>query len=239
MAGGIIPARAGFTSTPSAGRPTITDHPRSRGVYRLSDGLSCAPWGSSPLARGLPSTYPAGERGEDHPRSRGVYEAVRMHEEVFTGSSPLARGLPSTYPAGERGEDHPRSRGVYEAVRMHEEVFTGSSPLARGLLSLWFVLQTRERIIPARAGFTCSPPTPGRSGRDHPRSRGVYIVFAERIAVVAGSSPLARGLRHRLRIPDPQARIIPARAGFTSTACLHPILSRDHPRSRGVYHHRQ
>ena len=199
MAGGIIPARAGFTSTPSAGRPTITDHPRSRGVYRLSDGLSCAPWGSSPLARGLPSTYPAGERGEDHPRSRGVYEAVRMHEEVFTGSSPLARGL----------------------------------------LSLWFVLQTRERIIPARAGFTCSPPTPGRSGRDHPRSRGVYIVFAERIAVVAGSSPLARGLRHRLRIPDPQARIIPARAGFTSTACLHPILSRDHPRSRGVYHHRQ
>ena len=50
-----------------------------------------------------------------------------------------------------------------------------------------------------------------------------------------GSSPLARGLRARRRRLRGGAGIIPARAGFTSTRVLLPWLSRDHPRSRGVY----
>ena len=93
-AGGIIPARAGFTpSSPSA--PTRTrDHPRSRGVYTPAYNAAAVHSGSSPLARGLhlPQTVKCtGERiiparagfthqvrggcqGEwDHPRSRGVY----------------------------------------------------------------------------------------------------------------------------------------------------------------------
>ena len=50
---GIIPARAGFTSTGSSERTRTPDHPRSRGVYPTPVRRGRAPGGSSPLARGL------------------------------------------------------------------------------------------------------------------------------------------------------------------------------------------
>ena len=53
--------------------------------------------------------------------------------------------------------------------------------------------------------------------------------------MVWGSSPLARGLRRRDARAHPQARIIPARAGFTGSPIRRPASRRDHPRSRGVY----
>ena len=91
---GIIPARAGFTQSPSKNFPCSRDHPRSRGVYEYERGPAPRDRGSSPLARGLPTdlsvhkTIPgiiparAGFTGADrqngpllwdHPRSRGVY----------------------------------------------------------------------------------------------------------------------------------------------------------------------
>ena len=55
----------------------------------------------------------------------------------------------------------------------------------------------------------------------------------------AGSSPLARGLPCRVisRVLSVVSvtRIIPARAGFTSTSTDAPKSPADHPRSRGVY----
>ena len=50
---GIIPARAGFTSTNILQDASLQDHPRSRGVYSVP--ASSDEWneGSSPLARGL------------------------------------------------------------------------------------------------------------------------------------------------------------------------------------------
>ena len=53
---------------------------------------------------------------------------------------------------------------------------------------------------------------------DHPRSRGVYPEDLVIFASPEGSSPLARGLRGRTGQGAGQARIIPARAGFTSIA---------------------
>ena len=50
-----------------------------------------------------------------------------------------------------------------------------------------------------------------------------------------GSSPLARGLRPGCLAPARRARIIPARAGFTSPASRPTLTLPDHPRSRGVY----
>ena len=50
-----------------------------------------------------------------------------------------------------------------------------------------------------------------------------------------GSSPLARGLPGWWPPAWGSPRIIPARAGFTSTASCPSSHSRDHPRSRGVY----
>ena len=111
---GIIPARAGFTPDAPHQSPCGRDHPRSRGVYRAARSRRSVQGGSSPLARGLPSTssvpnsttgiIPARagftarpdrvrRLGRDHPRSRGVYRMGGGALGPAPGSSPLARGL--------------------------------------------------------------------------------------------------------------------------------------------------
>ena len=131
--------------------------------------------------------------------------------------------------------DHPRSRGVYMRPWARSEASSGSSPLARGLLETMAEHITATRIIPARAGFTFQIASGSHYRPDHPRSRGVYLYARDDVTVLAGSSPLARGLPHHpgRRLPVP--RIIPARAGFTPRG--RRVLGRrgDHPRSRGVY----
>ena len=52
-AGGIIPARAGFTGATSTTASASPDHPRSRGVYAVDALADRIEPGSSPLARGL------------------------------------------------------------------------------------------------------------------------------------------------------------------------------------------
>ena len=85
----------------------------------------------------------------------------------------------------------------------------------RGLPEGWCAVSGVVGIIPARAGFTVAELPDAAIVRDHPRSRGVYVRPAARPVAWAGSSPLARGLLENLiRIPV-NARIIPARAGFT------------------------
>ena len=111
----------------------------------------------------------------------------------------------------------------------------GSSPLARGLPLELHLITHWFGIIPARAGFTgflsCGALGPG----DHPRSRGVYAAKMRRLSPESGSSPLARGLPERSLDETCEARIIPARAGFTFIPCRSCIRVWDHPRSRGVY----
>ena len=51
----------------------------------------------------------------------------------------------------------------------------------------------------------------------------------------SGSSPLARGLPPGLGGAADDARIIPARAGFTVLRYNNITGDEDHPRSRGVY----
>ena len=131
----IIPARAGFTRAAPSRATSRSDHPRSRGVYGLTDRILAAARGSSPLARGLlglGQTRPlgggiiparagftgwahrTGAGGSDHPRSRGVYPQSLFELLTDRGSSPLARGLRAQV-VGQLGHG-------------------GSSPLARGLL---------------------------------------------------------------------------------------------------------
>ena len=70
---------------------------------------------------------------------------------------------------------------------------------------------------------------------DHPRSRGVYVHVPTFVPDVSGSSPLARGLQHRVRRLELVPGIIPARAGFTRGGQRVVRSGADHPRSRGVY----
>ena len=194
-------------------------------------------------------------RQADHPRSRGVYSSSLPIFGGLRGSSPLARGLRvvlelvvdgigiiparagfTQYITSFLGlySDHPRSRGVYPASPQGRAERAGSSPLARGLHGIDRSQSPTLRIIPARAGFTVTLAPQGPWAPDHPRSRGVYVSAFPPATAFRGSSPLARGLR---RVPPgllDESRIIPARAGFTTTTTTR-VTRRDHPRSRGVY----
>ena len=232
----IIPARAGFTPLSAVSAPSATDHPRSRGVYSAYASSVHSSSGSSPLARGLLTTR--------------LTHCVRVRIiPARAGFTYIGRYV------GLKGADHPRSRGVYVRVIVEQPRRRGSSPLARGLRVAQGIVSITARIIPARAGFT---PATGRTAghaRDHPRSRGVYVVLSILVLTVSGSSPLARGLpgtcrtrrttrgiipaRAGLRQPveglELVVRIIPARAGFTPEPENRTSRPPDHPRSRGVY----
>ena len=233
---GIIPARAGFTVL-STGQVTVdSDHPRSRGVYRLcGDGGVQSP-GSSPLARGLPaSTWTTPATAGSSPLARGL-PAAPFPKASPDGIIPARAGFTARGP-GRRApaQDHPRSRGVYLSSTRMRSHKRGSSPLARGLLTPAEGGLRRERIIPARAGFTRSRSPTAAWRRDHPRSRGVYTSVTPRPSPRRGSSPLARGLPLDTTAQTSAQGIIPARAGFTVHRRAPGGVHRDHPRSRGVY----
>ena len=215
---GIIPARAGFTATGAWGRPGARDHPRSRGVYTDRTVWGGPLVGSSPLARGLLQNRHAVDLDGRIIPARAGFTAARSRRRSSA-------------------TDHPRSRGVYLLSAPPTAPAGGSSPLARGLLSCSEDPAWKERIIPARAGFTRRRRAQTERSPDHPRSRGVYILRRLTGLVLSGSSPLARGLltrQHDVRRP---VRIIPARAGFTIGFNGTVWGVADHPRSRGVYAH--
>ena len=196
--------------------PLRRDHPRSRGVYGYRQPVTVITSGSSPLARGL--------HGGDAQAVPGA------------GIIPARAGFTWTCAsASSTATDHPRSRGVYRFRRNDKCPATGSSPLARGLLHSPQLAGRFVRIIPARAGFTVRTSTTRGIPGDHPRSRGVYAGDTVIITGTNGSSPLARGLRRQAVQGRGDARIIPARAGFTTTPPSRRRPPRDHPRSRGVY----
>ena len=93
---GIIPARAGFTKTTPGERARRRDHPRSRGVYACGGCPPQGAAGSSPLARGLPSTAGSAAPGIGIIPARAGFTV------------PASHGAPPP-------RDHPRSRGVYVA----------------------------------------------------------------------------------------------------------------------------
>ena len=254
---GIIPARAGFTAGPARRSLYQADHPRSRGVYVLVSVRGAARQGSSPLARGLPHcrssewhgtriiparagfTGPRQDdnvRRPDHPRSRGVYHIRTRNPPPQLRIIPARAGFTGRHHAHPRGhEDHPRSRGVYALIGGLPPGSTGSSPLARGLPILFYASRGQIRIIPARAGFTSGSAWPFCSLRDHPRSRGVYKKLRTKDCAVVGSSPLARGLPIRTVSPHTVHGIIPARAGFTSSAAsARSRASGSSPLARGL-----
>ena len=253
----IIPARAGFTHASTIGSVAIWDHPRSRGVYARLRVEKCIRERIIPARAGFTSSCPTTWASKsDHPRSRGVYATASSRSILYCGSSPLARGLPTPRPSdpwrsgiiparagftvmnrerfGYLG-DHPRSRGVYVDGDTSKVDYTGSSPLARGLPGHVPHPLRPVRIIPARAGFTPDSGNEATAAGDHPRSRGVYVVWSDVGRPRPGSSPLARGLRPGDSEDATQGGIIPARAGFTSSSVRMTVGHADHPRSRGVY----
>ena len=218
MGDGIIPARAGFTDADIRRAYRGGDHPRSRGVYWSTKLFPGAIVGSSPLARGL--------------------HVMRERPLPYGGIIPARAGFttvgdrPHTKPG-----DHPRSRGVYSGLDVYFHNLRGSSPLARGLPINENGGIVDGGIIPARAGFTSARFTAVLGLWDHPRSRGVYLLFERKCDGGFGSSPLARGLPILTLTVLFCSGIIPARAGFTATV-MGSFLSESgsSPLARGLPH---
>ena len=192
----IIPARAGFTMTIGRSRRNCWDHPRSRGVYRLSPVISRRRPGSSPLARGLLGIIDCGGQwariiparagftrsptgascaARDHPRSRGVYGSLPQPGRYGPGSSPLARGLRPLESGHGGGAGIIPARAGFTGRRGSRSCCTRDHPRSRGVYATATRAPPRRlRIIPARAGFTANYPARRYAQEDHPRSRGVY-----------------------------------------------------------------
>ena len=173
---GIIPARAGFTTTRLRTSSASADHPRSRGVYHRVRGRRPRIAGIIPARAGFTwSLMRRRWRVGDHPRSRGVYGTPRKETHMSTRIIPARAGFTSSHPSTTPGTpDHPRSRGVYSPPASPTTWRSGSSPLARGLLISTETHMPGIGIIPARAGFTRAQALLSGGTRDHPRSRGVY-----------------------------------------------------------------
>ena len=194
--------------------------------------------GSSPLARGTPSSP-----GE--PTTGDRFIPARAGN---TGGSRPRRSLSAV---------HPRSRGEHCTGQPVSAVLGGSSPLARGTPPCRRAPLHPGRFIPARAGNT-SPRPPLRSSEPvssplargtrrrpeirgvvptvHPRSRGEHRSSNNHGPRGAGSSPLARGTPASPVQQARQRRFIPARAGNTPPRSRPRSATPVHPRSRGEHH---
>ena len=111
----------------------------------------------------------------------------------------------------------------------------GSSPLARGTRRNLGKSESRQGLIPARAGNTgleiANVPWAGA----HPRSRGEHRSPQNRVCRQTGSSPLARGTRGLRAGSDRAMGLIPARAGNTWQVVSRFLSTGAHPRSRGEH----
>ena len=256
LSGRLIPARAGRTN----GHPRSTRwppaHPRSCGADRVGEQATQVETGSSPLVRGGRSTCgTASGCPTAHPRSCGADGHWGEAANLRCGSSPLVRGGPAPRrprrlrrrliparagrtpvrrPASAPRSAHPRSCGADEAGSTGSRRRSGSSPLVRGGLDRLPEEGANRRLIPARAGRTrrLPPRLPGRPA--HPRSCGADSSPVSPWLTGGGSSPLVRGGLASALLPVLMQRLIPARAGRTSTPEEGARVEPAHPRSCGA-----
>ena len=130
--------------------------------------------------------------------------------------------------------DHPRACGANQCLEQFGLVRFGSSPRVRGQQNLVSLRGVFGRIIPARAGPTMSWRMCSISNADHPRACGANSSCLVESHGYAGSSPRVRG-QQEIRVDDAlRSRIIPARAGPTTTADSRLRDNPDHPRACGA-----
>ena len=213
---GLIPARAGNTSSLSWAFSLPRAHPRSRGEhFHVVLVVSHSP-GSSPLARGTLLGYGVGLGGYGLIPARAGNTIGENCGEPFDGA-------------------HPRSRGEHLTLTLRLALCLGSSPLARGTLKNGRWNRGAFGLIPARAGNTCLRPERQWARWAHPRSRGEHSVALSSAGSLRGSSPLARGTltSHLAGVAIPG--LIPARAGNTWAVPRICRVHGAHPRSRGEH----
>ena len=173
---GLIPARAGKTSTPTSKPSAPRAHPRAcgenafflRGMRRLM--------GSSPRVRG--------KRRVAYDRARG------------TGLIPARAGKTTDHMMrGYCASAHPRACGENPAFTAMLAMLAGSSPRVRGKHSRGGGADHFSRLIPARAGKTLCTSAWTVAPSAHPRACGENLWGSEVTVSPGGSSPRVRGKR--------------------------------------------
>ena len=211
---GLIPAHAGKTGRTADGRASRRAHPRSRGENLLFDNVGKDIPGSSPLTRGKRSDCLL------------LDEAQRLIP-AHAGKTCRCLGHLACPRA------HPRSRGENRTGRFTTVSRRGSSPLTRGKPASGVWSHRRDRLIPAHAGKTATPPTAWLCPWAHPRSRGENEMRFRPGWLVWGSSPLTRGKRRPPALLAASLGLIPAHAGKTHRRPRDRLRPGAHPRSRG------
>ena len=131
--------------------------------------------------------------------------------------------------------DHPRTRGEYRSRFRSRSRSRGSPPHTRGILKDSPRSYTPMGITPAHAGNTCRRWFLGRTTKDHPRTRGEYILWRRAGPSLSGSPPHTRGILNGTYMKIGKIGITPAHAGNTSDFRSALRTCRDHPRTRGEY----
>ena len=91
-------------------------------------------------------------------------------------------------------------------------------------------------ITPAHAGNTCLHGQRRIFSRDHPRTRGEYVMYAASSSRSKGSPPHTRGIPHPCLFWHWLSGITPAHAGNTRKGDCDGYSYWDHPRTRGEYY---
>ena len=211
----IIPARAGQTPSRRMMVSAVSDHPRACGANYDCGFESHRRHGSSPRVRGKP-------------RLIGMYGKIHRIIPARAGQTMIAgrHSTPST--------DHPRACGANPLRSKKRLPVSGSSPRVRGKLVHGLARPERRRIIPARAGQTIAGAAHSLWQPDHPRACGANCSGSAVTIITDGSSPRVRGKLVAVDQADDRVRIIPARAGQTSTRGVPSTSTSDHPRACGA-----
>ena len=189
-----------------------------------------------------------------HPRACGENGAQREISSGGSGSSPRVRGklagegeggrplglIPAragkTWPS-QPGHflirAHPRACGENGAQTARVLQPGGSSPRVRGKRRGRGRRARARRLIPARAGKTCSIQGDGGSVRAHPRACGENNGAYDQDRMEEGSSPRVRGKPGVAAALVPSTGLIPARAGKTDALARRRKMATAHPRACG------
>ena len=214
--GGLIPARAGKTWLQRLRGGVGSAHPRAGGENVEAGGGHWSWSGSSPRGRGKRRGIPARAGGRRLIPARAGK----------TLSQPLR---------ARRRTAHPRAGGENAAHALAEIYARGSSPRGRGKLDHLGGGCGVVGLIPARAGKTPRRPSARPRAPAHPRAGGENWLAGEEWALEAGSSPRGRGKQCRCRAWSFLPRLIPARAGKTSTEASCWRGTTAHPRAFGEH----
>ena len=173
---GLIPARAGKTSSRASSPPSVWAHPRACGENRAPSGARCRCRGSSP-------------------RVRGKRRPLRPGDVVARLIPARAGKTPISCPLIEAQRAHPRACGENATPANRSVDANGSSPRVRGKLGAHRHSPRRGRLIPARAGKTAAARCTRACGGAHPRACGENPGVNGTVTTYKGSSPRVRGKR--------------------------------------------